>query len=63
MASWSKEINGSDEHVGLFISNSYSTVYSVHLYPRLDDLQLPYFVHTTVPIWRHTQYLISSRSE
>lgn len=65
VARWSKGIssNGSqNENVGLFISSSYSTVYSVHLYPRLDDLQLPVFVRTTVLIWRHTWWLISSCS-
>lgn len=65
LAPWSKEIssNGSqNENVGLFISNSYSAVYSVHLYPRLDDLQLPVFVHTTIPIWRYTRWFICSCS-
>lgn len=39
--------------VGLFMSNSHT---------RLDDLQLPVFVSTTVAIWRRTRSLISSCS-
>lgn len=65
VAPWSKGISSDgsqNQNIGLFISNSYSTVYSVHLSPRLDDLQLPVFVRTTVPIWRHTRWLISSCS-
>lgn len=65
VARWSKEISSNssqNENVGLFISNSYSMVYSVHLYTRLDDLQLPVFMCTTFPIWRHTWWLISSCS-
>lgn len=37
-------------------------MYSAHLDSRLDGVQLPVFVHTTAPIWRHTRRLISSCS-
>lgn len=37
-------------------------VYSAHLDSRLDGVQLPVFVHTTAPIWRHTRWFISSCS-